>query len=45
MNFLEQNISYTVPVHTIAGLPDPDDAPFNATVMLFVYKGQSLPGR
>jgi len=28
MNFLEQNTSYTVPVQTIAGLPDPDDAPF-----------------
>jgi putative PIN family toxin of toxin-antitoxin system len=28
MNFLEQNTSYAVPVESIAGLPDPDDAPF-----------------
>jgi putative PIN family toxin of toxin-antitoxin system len=28
MNFLEQNTSYAVPVRSLAGLPDPDDAPF-----------------
>jgi len=28
MIFLEQNTTYTVPVKSIPGLPDPDDAPF-----------------
>lgn len=28
MNFLEHSTSYAVPVQSIIGLPDPDDAPF-----------------
>lgn len=28
MKFLEQNTSYTVPVKSVTGLPDPDDTPF-----------------
>lgn len=28
VNFLEQNTLYMIPVETVTGLPDPDDAPF-----------------